>query len=73
MFNLFLGGLSGASLVQQYRQFFSGPPSQIFTMLGTSLPAASNFFLSFTIYRAFVSVFLRMLIPHGGTWQYAIR
>ncbi|GFH28740.1 uncharacterized protein HaLaN_27281, partial [Haematococcus lacustris] len=45
----------------------------IFTLLGTSLPTSSNFFISYLLFRAFVGIPARLLIPHVGVRLFLVR
>jgi hypothetical protein len=42
-------------------------------LLGASLPASSNFFLSYLAFRALVAAPLRLLVPHVGVRLYLLR
>lgn len=44
---VFLGGLIGSTFAQQINQFFKVGPAAAVDILGTYLPASSNFFLSY--------------------------
>ncbi|GLC55507.1 hypothetical protein PLESTB_000995000 [Pleodorina starrii] len=72
-FNAFLGGVVGSALIQGLRTALSSGPSALMALLGSALPASSNFFLSYLAFRALVAAPLRLLIPHVGLRLYLLR
>lgn len=64
--NGFLFPVIGGSVLQQLGAAIKSP-AQIFNLLGTALPAASNYFINLVIVKAlFVNIF-RFVWPHDGT------
>ncbi|GLC35608.1 hypothetical protein PLESTM_000342700 [Pleodorina starrii] len=73
IFNVFLGGVAGSTIFQGINSAIEKGPSEIFNLIGTYVPTSSNFFINYTMFRAFVAVPLRMLWPHIGVRMYLIR
>ncbi|GIL51096.1 hypothetical protein Vafri_7150 [Volvox africanus] len=73
IFNVFLGGVVGSTIIQGINSAIEKGPSEIFSLVGTYVPTSSNFFINYTMFRVFVSVPLRMLWPHIGIRMYLIR
>ncbi|GLI62080.1 hypothetical protein VaNZ11_004639 [Volvox africanus] len=73
IFNVFLGGVVGSTIIQGINSAIEKGPSEIFNLVGTYVPTSSNFFINYTMFRVFVSVPLRMLWPHIGIRMYLIR
>ncbi|EFJ49655.1 hypothetical protein VOLCADRAFT_104236 [Volvox carteri f. nagariensis] len=73
VFNVFLGGVAGSTIIQGINSAIEKGPSEIFNLVGTYVPTSSNFFINYTMFRVFVSVPVRMLWPHIGIRMYLIR
>ncbi|KAK9864060.1 hypothetical protein WJX84_009179 [Apatococcus fuscideae] len=65
VFNVFLGGMFAGSAFSQLGVIINKPGS-IPTVIGTALPASSNFFINTLILKAFTMMPLRMFFPHIG-------
>ncbi len=63
MFNLFVGGVLGGTILSQLEWAIKNPGA-IFQLLGTALPASSNYFANTVVARALAFAPLRMLLPH---------
>ncbi|KAF5828955.1 hypothetical protein DUNSADRAFT_16765 [Dunaliella salina] len=70
---VFLGGMLGSAFAQQINQFFQAGPAAAVDILGTYLPASSNFFLTYLLFRTLVLVPFRMMIPHLAVRMYIFR
>ncbi|PNW73839.1 hypothetical protein CHLRE_13g574850v5 [Chlamydomonas reinhardtii] len=73
VFNVFLGGVVGSTIIQGVNSAVNAGPGEIFKLVGTYLPTSSNFFISLVMFRALVAVPLRMLWPHIGIRMYLLR
>lgn len=51
VFNVFLGGVVGSTIIQGINSAITRGPSEIFTLIGTYLPTSSNFFINYTLFR----------------------
>jgi Calcium-dependent channel, 7TM region, putative phosphate len=63
--NTFLGAVLGGSFLQQLGAAIAD--GDIFTLVGTALPSASNFFLNYIGVHALFTNFFRFIWPHDGT------
>ncbi|KAG2443726.1 hypothetical protein HXX76_002072 [Chlamydomonas incerta] len=73
VFNVFLGGVVGSTIIQGINSAVNSGPGEIFKLVGNYLPTSSNFFISYVMFRALVAVPLRMLWPHIGIRMYLLR
>ncbi|KAL4421157.1 hypothetical protein ABPG77_000792 [Micractinium sp. CCAP 211/92] len=64
LFNVFLGGMLGGSVVYGLRQVIEDP-SQFFTILGQAVPASSNFFINFLSFKGIAMAPFRLFFPHA--------
>lgn len=64
MANYFLGALLGGTIINGLRDAIENPRS-IVSILGTAVPASSNFFISYVMYRALVMTSFRLFYPHA--------
>ncbi|KAL4451743.1 hypothetical protein ABPG75_007405 [Micractinium tetrahymenae] len=64
LFNVFLGGMLGGSVVYGLRQVINDP-SQFFTILGQAVPASSNFFINFVSFKGIAMAPFRLFFPHA--------
>lgn len=65
MVNTFIGGVLGGSFLQQIGAALED--SSVIDLIGTALPAASNFFINYIgVHALFTNVF-RLIWPHDGT------
>uniref|UniRef100_A0A1D2A6U9 ERD4-related membrane protein n=1 Tax=Auxenochlorella protothecoides TaxID=3075 RepID=A0A1D2A6U9_AUXPR len=62
IFNVFLGAMLGGTILGELRTFLT-EPGRIWSALGSAIPAASNFFINYISYRAFVMAFFRLFYP----------
>ncbi|KAL4515842.1 hypothetical protein Ndes2526A_g00545 [Nannochloris sp. 'desiccata'] len=63
--NTFIGAVLGGSFLQQLGAALAD--GDIFTLVGTALPAASNFFLNYIGVHALFTNLFRFIWPHDGT------
>ncbi|KAG2500669.1 hypothetical protein HYH03_001435 [Edaphochlamys debaryana] len=73
VFNVFLGGVIGSTIVQGINTAIEKGPGEIFSLIGSYLPTSSNYFINMVMFRAMVTVPLRMLWPHIGIRMYLLR
>ncbi|KAG2438979.1 hypothetical protein HYH02_010771 [Chlamydomonas schloesseri] len=73
IFNVFLGGVVGSTIIQGVNSAINSGPGEIFKLVGNYLPTSSNFFIQYCMFRALVAVPLRMLWPHIGIRMYLLR
>lgn len=59
---MFLGAMLGGTILGELRTFLM-EPGRIWSALGSAIPAASNFFINYISYRAFVMAFFRLFYP----------
>jgi hypothetical protein len=71
LFNTFLGSVLGGAIFQQIGNMVDTPGYWL-QMLGTSLPAASTYFLNYCLVGALSSNFSRFIWPHAGVCLTAI-
>ena len=62
--NFFLGSLLGGTVFNGIREAIDNPRS-IITLLGDAVPASSNFFISYVMYRALAMGMFRLMWPHA--------
>ncbi|KAI3425049.1 hypothetical protein D9Q98_008427 [Chlorella vulgaris] len=63
VFNVFLGALFGGTVLAELSTFLQNP-AYIWQALGSAIPAASNFFINYVMYRALVMSAFRLFYPH---------
>lgn len=64
VWNFFFGALLGGTVFGGLRSAVDDP-SRIIDILGTAIPAASNFFINYVILRALTMTFFRLFYPHA--------
>lgn len=64
VWNFFFGTLLGGTIVNGLRQAIA-EPGKIFDILGTAIPASSNFFINYVILRALTMTMFRLFYPHA--------
>ena len=62
--NFFFQNLLGGTLFNGVRSAVENP-SDIITLLGEAVPAASNFFINYVLYRSLTMSFFRLFYPHA--------
>lgn len=72
VFNFFLGALLGGTILNGLRAAIDNPKN-IFQILGQAVPASSNFFINYVMYRAFVMVWFRLFWPHACVFSDILR
>lgn len=70
--NIFVGGMLGGTILSKISAIVQGSEG-IVEILGTAVPASSNFFISYIVLRAFFLVPYQLMLPHPGVWHYLIR
>lgn len=65
VFNQFLGALLGGSIISGIRTFVQSP-AKIWRLLGSAVPASSNFFVLYVVFRAFAMLPLRLFWPSSS-------
>lgn len=73
VFNLFLGALLGGSLASGIQFLLQGEANQFFSILGAAIPASSNFFINYVIFRAFALVALQLFFPNVTVLLYIMK
>ena len=63
VFNVFLGAMLGGSIISELTTYIDNP-GQIWKTLSSAIPASSNFFVNYVIYRALVMAWFRLFYPH---------
>lgn len=62
VFNVFLGAMLGGSILGELNTFLNNP-AQIWSALGSAIPASALFFINYVAYRALVMAWFRLLYP----------
>ena len=72
--NLFLQSVLGGTYFNaDIRNDLLTNPFNAVPLLGEAIPAASNFFINYVMFRAFAMTFLRLLYPHSGVLKAGLR
>ena len=64
VWNFFIGSLLGGTFFNGIREAISDP-SSIVSILGSAIPAASNYFINYVILRALTMTMFRLFYPHA--------
>eukprot|EP00210_Caulerpa_lentillifera_P005734 g5482.t1 len=67
--NIFLGAMLGGSVLYNINDAVK-KPQNLMELLGTAVPASSNFFVNYMTLRAFFLLPYSLLVPHPGIWYY---
>ncbi|KFM28611.1 putative membrane protein C2G11.09 [Auxenochlorella protothecoides] len=72
VFNLFLGALLGGSVLSSIQTFLERP-SNIWPLLGNAIPASSNFFVLYVMFRGFALVPFRLFWPAASVFVFILK